>query len=394
MKRIITYFLLALLILAPVESFARTRLLTSAPVYKGTITGLRVSAVDGTAFIDNLPYTYSSDFSAGVDGWSAVNAAQGTVAAPISIDGTDNALRFTCSTNNADHGMKNGTLTSGKKCKITFNYYIPATNSDLNNIRIFVAGNYFSEYGSYATLDTWTAASVTFTPRSTGVFAFYGYKSTALTYTDAGGDDVFYIKDVTISEITPYMDGNHSIEIYDPSNRMVKGVLKAAGTSEGLSGETITGWGNVDFANFTSSGTNITQMVGTAAGDNCRSNETQTVGALYKTGFTSSQAVASFNFMNGTLTTLVSPAYVILTSLANGANAPVYYTAVGTYTGFKGVCTDTQISSFTHKQVLTPSALGATIVSAKAGETYNWTYKNPNFTYNAASYYVIIKPIR
>jgi hypothetical protein len=56
-------------------------------VYKGTITGLRVSAGE-TAFIDNLPYTYQSDFSAGVDGWTGTYT---TVAGNIdSIGSEDN----------------------------------------------------------------------------------------------------------------------------------------------------------------------------------------------------------------------------------------------------------------------------------------------------------------
>jgi len=47
----------------------------------------------GTAFIDKLPLVYSSDFSAGVDGWTT---AQGTAAGNIdSIGGVDNWLRLT-----------------------------------------------------------------------------------------------------------------------------------------------------------------------------------------------------------------------------------------------------------------------------------------------------------
>jgi hypothetical protein len=37
--------------------------------------------------------------------------------------------------------------------------------------------------------------------------------------------------------IPTYADGNHQIEIYDASNRMLRGVLKAAGTGETLSDE-------------------------------------------------------------------------------------------------------------------------------------------------------------
>jgi len=46
------------------------------------------------------------------------------------------------------------------------------------------------------------------------------------------------------------------------------------------------------------------------------------------------------------------------------------------------------------QQVTGPSTSGCTIVSAKGGETYNFAYKNASFTYNAASYYVIVKKVR
>jgi hypothetical protein len=37
--------------------------------------------------------------------------------------------------------------------------------------------------------------------------------------------------------IPTYADGNHQIEIYDSDNRILRGVLKAAGTGETLSDE-------------------------------------------------------------------------------------------------------------------------------------------------------------
>ena len=43
--------------------------------------------------------------------------------------------------------------------------------------------------------------------------------------------------------IPTYADGNHSIEIYDSSNRMLKGVLKAAGTGETDTGDLLSGLG-------------------------------------------------------------------------------------------------------------------------------------------------------
>jgi len=245
MKKIITYFLLALLILAPVESFARTRLLTSSPVYKGTITGMRISAVDGTAFIDGA------------------NAS-----------------------------------------------------------------------------------------------------------------------------VTALADGNHSIEIYDSSNRMLKGCLKAAGTSETLDGTKVAN-GTFDSDTLWGSHVNWTIADGVATAANTNSNLQQTLvttdGILLKSTFdwTHTGGVLSADMES-------TPASTYTTS-----GAKEFYRTVGTNKKirFYGGSASGALDNVTSKQVLTPSALGATIVSAKAGETYNWTYKNPNFTYNAASYYVVIKKI-
>ncbi|MCX5695375.1 MAG: hypothetical protein NTW18_01750 [Candidatus Omnitrophica bacterium] len=46
-----------------------------------------------------------------------------------------------------------------------------------------------------------------------------------------------------------------------------------------------------------------------------------------------------------------------------------------------------QISYTSWKQILTPSTTGVTIVSTKAGPTYNWTYKDSSFSPNDASGY-------
>ncbi len=384
MKRLIAYFLAALLILAPVESFARTRLLTSAPVYKGTITGLRVSAVDGTAFIDNLPYTYSSDFSAGVDGWTG---SRGTVAGDIdSIGGEDNWLRLTIDTQNDVHyANQNSIFTIGKQYTVSFRYYIPSGQTVLAGVQA-TGTTYQSTLGAATTVTyTWTA-----TITNLRVYATSSDGSTVIQ--DAGGDDVFYIKDVTISEITPYMDGNHSIEIYDASNRMVKGVLKSQGTSEGLDSELFpsptfdatTGWTTPGSSVITDG---FLYLWGDSAQPYLTNTSILTIGALYKN-------ISEITRLTATNLRILFGDTIVYYNTTG--TKTTYATTVGnqwfTYTQIGDGNID--ISSGSLKQVLTPSSSGATIVSAKAGETYNFSYKNPSFTYNAASYYCIIKPIR
>lgn len=243
MKRLISYILVALLVLAPFESFARTRLLSSAPVYKGTITGLRISAVDGTAFIDNAGAT-----------------------------------------------------------------------------------------------------------------------------------------------IPTYADGNHLIEIYDSANRMLKGVLKAAGTSatEGSdSARTFV----AETGTPTIAGDQITFS---NALEGVKESDYWINGGLYLVDWsiTSHSGIGNFYLFGGGLaTTGISKA-------ANG-NYTSYITSnsvnLRIVSGF-GCSGITTINSI--KQVLTPSSSGATITTLKNGDVYNWSYKNSSFSFNSASYYVIIKLIR
>jgi len=389
MKKIITYFLAALLILAPVESFARTRLLTSSPVYKGTITGLRVSAVDGTAFIDNLPYTYQSDFSAGENGWQAT---RGAVAGNIdSIGGADNWLRYTADTVSGTHfTLRVATvITTGKKYTALFTYYIPSLQSNIDGVRLQANGGAQIISTVQSVLDTVTTATVTFTATTTGRIEFWAYDGASPTFQDAGGDDVFYIKDVTISEITPYMDGNHSIEIYDASNRMLKGVLKAAGTSEGLGDELLSLNFLTSWDVFSSAEIIDVDTITTSSEGGVRTKTVKTaVRCLYKAEMSGTATSGSVHLHNddGSGSLFVSGFTTGYGTSNNSGKIYLQSTAAATI----------DITSLSVKQVLTPSALGATIVSAKAGETYNWTYKNPNFTFptSTSTNLVIIKPIR
>jgi len=350
--------------------------------YKGTITGLRISAVDGTAFIDNLPYTYQSDFSAGVDGWTAT---RGTVNGNIdSIGGADNWLRFTCDTSSGTHWVLEPTaLVAGKKYKVTLKYYIPSGQTKIAGITIRdTSGNGVS--ANLLTLDAITTYSYDIVMTNTGLRIDATDSAGGITFQDAGGDDVFYIKDITISEITPYIDGNHSIEIYDPSNRMLKGVLKQIGTSEGLDTSIFATY------NFTSGWINNgggspvdADTFSTVASGGIIKAAVTTNGRLYKSQLVT--AANNANMQNNAGDFYYSNAGAVSYKTANSNSGVLLFAGAGQ---------TVDVTTLSMQQVLTPSSTGCTIVSAKAGDTYNWTYKNSSFAYNQSSYFCIIKAIR
>jgi len=192
--------------------------------------------------------------------------------------------------------------------------------------------------------------------------------------------------------LIPYADGNHQIEIYDSSNRMLKGVLKAAGTSETTGSDLLTG---LDISSgWTAIGTPATTI---NDADTYTANATSAgvrkslwkLGALYKGFLTVSITGTSTSAFLGR-----NPNDMIMAGAGTqyktvSIDGNVYIATVGTTTG-----TVTDILTASLSQVTAPSSSGATIVSTKGGETYNFSYKNASFMYNQSSYYVIIRAIR
>jgi hypothetical protein len=195
--------------------------------------------------------------------------------------------------------------------------------------------------------------------------------------------------------LIPYADGNHWIEIYDSSNRMLKGVLKAAGTGETLGDETIDTWTNDGYETLTLSGSDITQAV--------NSNSSRAM-AYKQTGIDSlalaKLVIGSFTLNSGYKTYFTfSSSSPQLSNSTNGKQIIDSTMAAGTYYGTMTVASsysgflmpinangDWAATGNSFKQVLAPSSSGVTIVSAKGGDIYNFASKDASFTYNADSY--------
>jgi len=166
-----------------------------------------------------------------------------------------------------------------------------------------------------------------------------------------GGSFTGSIDNVSVKEMT-------SLNIFD-----LKGywhLSEGAGgfaynSAVALGSELVTGWTNSDFDSFTSSGSNITQMVSGASADNCYSNSlTVTSGKTYKVEFTSSQNLSTNCQVRVSANTNLTSADVVSASVSEGLNTFVF-TATGSrsYIGFyaAGSFTDTQITNFSFKEV-------------------------------------------
>lgn len=191
-------------------------------------------------------------------------------------------------------------------------------------------------------------------------------------------------------------DGNHLIEIYDSANRMIKGVLKAAGAAAEVLANNPAhlatlrlvddGWTIlaglptiIDNDSFSTPAANA----GILKTTNVLSNK-----ALYKSSYAGSTTAGGSNITDNANTIVLATlnqSDIYKTNPSFGVRVAIWnLTSPGT----------TDVTSITVQQVLAPSTSGCTIVSQKGGTTWNFTYKNPSFTYNAASYYVIVRAIR
>jgi hypothetical protein len=172
----------------------------ASKISRGQHLGFEDYGADGTA-------SYSSNFSAGVDGW---NATRGTLAANIDIGGEVDALRFTLDTSNNTHiASLLAVTTIGKRYRISGKFYVASTNSHVDGLRISLDGGsqVIKDYTSPAT-DTWVDFSHEVVAEQDDLYIL-PLDNGSTTVNDTGGDDVFYIKDVKITPLGLVLDLNH-----------------------------------------------------------------------------------------------------------------------------------------------------------------------------------------
>lgn len=163
--------------------------------------------------------TYTSDFSGGVDGWAAI---RGAVVGNIDFGGEENNLQYTTDAIAGEHNTRKlTTLTGGIFSRVRLSYYIPAGQSNIDGIRIHDGVAFVSEILN--TTNAWTDIDISFT--STGVnLNIFSMDGASVNFTDAGGDDVFYLRAIVIDEYIAL--GTTAVHLYDDpqaSNRILTG---------------------------------------------------------------------------------------------------------------------------------------------------------------------------
>jgi len=184
---------------------------------------------------------YTSDFSAGVDGWTGVTG--GTLAGNIDgIGGEDNWLRFTINGALSAHNAQGAGLPRfriGTRYRMSFKYYIPSTNSHIDGIALRQdAGSSATGQVTESALDAVTTVSYEFTTTINNAEPYIvALDGSAASFQDVGANDVFYVKAVTItqlgitSELTAQNAQTDNGQVLDSSGNKQHAKLAEAGMS-------------------------------------------------------------------------------------------------------------------------------------------------------------------
>ena len=181
---------------AEVERFEIiNRALTAAEVElvsRGQSLGFADEGASGSA-------AYTSDFSAGADGWADVQGvADGNI---DSVGGENDTLRFTLDTAAGSHyAAKNSIMTVGKRYRVTGQFFIPSANGYVDGLKVAAgASQEISDHPS-ASLETWVSFSGEVTAESTNLLVI-ARDGASESVTDPTGTDRIYLKDIVVTQL-------------------------------------------------------------------------------------------------------------------------------------------------------------------------------------------------
>lgn len=219
--------------------------------------------------------------------------------------------------------------------------------------------------------------------------------------TESGGAFVDNLPQAVLDLIALY-PGALSLEAYDSAGRMLKGVLKAAGSAEGLTAEKVDAWTNLGsdpYETFTPGvGSDITSAINTSGYAVAYKSTSVSSGMLLKLAHNltlNSGTLPSLRLSGDAGHGLGIPSII---DILSAGNVSAYKTATADFVDvgyWNNTPTNFSMAGFSYTQVLTPSTSGATIVSAKAGDIFNFAYNGwIAGSYNAASYFCIVRKLR
>jgi hypothetical protein len=185
--------------------------------------------------------TYTSDFSAGTDGWNTWQ--QVTAASAADPVDTGNVLKVTVDTSLDGHFVNGGSVTSGNIYSVSAQVYVPSSNAVLDGIAILdSSGGMWTNYDNITT-DQWVNIPTSGTAVGQSL-SIRGKSGTDVTF-QGNGTDVFYIRNVvvtqTLGDSNDLPAGKYVTQVRRTSDNQVRSF-----TATEVSNGTLLAWVNAD----------------------------------------------------------------------------------------------------------------------------------------------------
>lgn len=159
------------------------------------LVGDNLDTVTLEAFCNPNTVVYTSDFTSGNED---LNEANGIATDGETIAGVSDCYKFELTNGSNIHQILKSGFDNDQSMTVTFDYYIPSTNVELNALFPgFVGGT--SQLQPSIT-DTWTSVTLQITDSNNGVFFIRGWSNSGQVFSADG--DVFYLKNIVITQLT------------------------------------------------------------------------------------------------------------------------------------------------------------------------------------------------
>lgn len=211
----------------------------SGRIYRSVVFNRALSASDVTELITtgvnpadqwgSQTAAYTSDFSAGADGWGAT---RGTVAGNIDgISGVDDTLRLTVDTtaSNSHYASKTVTgLLAGKRYRVGFNYFITAANATMNGLALWQLTTQMQRSTVQSVTGAWTSITPVEFVSTESRLDVLGYAGASNSFT-GNGTDTFYLHSFVVTRIGAIVDLDYTVgtgfQATDRSTNQLNGTL-------------------------------------------------------------------------------------------------------------------------------------------------------------------------
>jgi len=212
----------------------------------------------------SLTAKYTSNFSAGVDGWTAARAVQSYGVTYNAVSDCLSVYADSVSSTHSVYNLPSSSIGRGNWVLVSFDYAIPSGQSNVNNLgiaptgaagdpAIYINGTlYTGVYNLSAIADgTWRTKTIlmkcadvaTIGGVATGSlrFAILGMSGSASSFVGANSptDDLFYIKNVTVTKLGCILDADLaganpliSTTVIDRSSNAFNGTMTTTGISQ------------------------------------------------------------------------------------------------------------------------------------------------------------------